>query len=121
MSLDFRLTLSEPVIVHQFPARLLCNWVTRTVQEEYKYIQIALAHGLVQKTRLLKVACPYPLKPGICFKPCRNPGSMQAMYERRSKLGLVGSSVDVGSSGWVSREATIGPGIDSYYEYLLKV
>ena len=29
--------------------------------------------------------------------------------------------MDVKSNKWISREATIGPGIDSYYEYLLKV
>lgn len=45
----------------------------------------------------------------------------RAMFERRSRLGLVGASMDVQSSAWVHKEATIGPGIDSYYEYLLKV
>ncbi len=45
----------------------------------------------------------------------------QILYSRRSSLGLVGSSLDVGSSTWVSRDATIGPGTDSFYEYLLKV
>ncbi|KAL6755710.1 glycoside hydrolase [Haematococcus lacustris] len=44
----------------------------------------------------------------------------KAMFDRRSRLGLVGSSVDTGSSTWVSKEATIGPGTDSYFEYLLK-
>jgi hypothetical protein len=43
------------------------------------------------------------------------------MYRQRSRLGLVGSSVEVGSGAWVNREATIGPGTDSYFEYLLKV
>ena len=47
--------------------------------------------------------------------------SMQVMYDKRSKLGLVGSSFDTSRSDWSSRETTIGPGIDSYYEYLLKV
>ena len=46
---------------------------------------------------------------------------MQVMYDKRSKLGLVGSSFDTSRSDWSSRETTIGPGIDSYYEYLLKV
>ena len=43
------------------------------------------------------------------------------MYDKRSKLGLVGSSFDTSRDDWSSRETTIGPGIDSYYEYLLKV
>ena len=45
----------------------------------------------------------------------------QVMYDKRSKLGLVGSSFDTTRADWSSRETTIGPGIDSYYEYLLKV
>ncbi|KAG1675675.1 hypothetical protein FOA52_002384 [Chlamydomonas sp. UWO 241] len=44
----------------------------------------------------------------------------RTMFDMRSKLGLVGSSVDINANIWSSREATIGPGIDSYYEYLLK-
>jgi len=46
---------------------------------------------------------------------------VQAMFAQRSSLGLVGSSVDVHSGAWRDREATSGPGVDSYYEYLLKV
>ncbi|GAX82662.1 hypothetical protein CEUSTIGMA_g10088.t1 [Chlamydomonas eustigma] len=42
------------------------------------------------------------------------------IYAKRSKLGLVGSSFDISRDDWSSRETTIGPGIDSYYEYLLK-
>jgi len=54
----------------------------------------------------------------ICHK---NVPTHQVMYDKRSKLGLVGSSFDTSRSDWSSRETTIGPGIDSYYEYLLKV
>ncbi len=43
------------------------------------------------------------------------------MFDMRSPLGLVGSSLDVKKNVWSNKEATIGPGIDSYYEYLLKV
>ncbi len=43
------------------------------------------------------------------------------LAHRRSRLGLVGASLNVVSSQWASRESTIGPGSDSYYEYLLKV
>jgi hypothetical protein len=46
---------------------------------------------------------------------------LQIIYAKRSKLGLVGSSFDISRDDWSSRETTIGPGIDSYYEYLLKV
>ena len=43
-----------------------------------------------------------------------------AMYERRSKLGLVGEEIDVESGQWLSPASHVGGGIDSYYEYLLK-
>ncbi|GIL75349.1 hypothetical protein Vretimale_8025 [Volvox reticuliferus] len=42
------------------------------------------------------------------------------LYDRRSRLGLVGASLNVINSEWASKESTIGPGSDSYYEYLLK-
>lgn len=43
------------------------------------------------------------------------------LYEARSPLGLVGSSFHVGANTWSHLGSTIGPGSDSYYEYLLKV
>ncbi len=42
------------------------------------------------------------------------------LYERRSKLGLVGEEIDVETGQWISRASHVGGGIDSYYEYLLK-
>ena len=42
------------------------------------------------------------------------------LYNRRSKLGLVGEEIDVETGQWVSRASHVGGGIDSYYEYLLK-
>lgn len=41
-------------------------------------------------------------------------------YKRRSKLGLVGSGINVETGEWTDRESHIGGGIDSYYEYLYK-
>ena len=41
-------------------------------------------------------------------------------YRRASKLGLVGSAIDVETGKWVNTDAHIGGGIDSYYEYLDK-
>lgn len=41
-----------------------------------------------------------------------------AMFERRSKLGLLADSIDCMTGEWKSRRATIGPPSDSYYEYL---
>jgi mannosidase alpha-like ER degradation enhancer 2 len=42
------------------------------------------------------------------------------LYRRRSKLGLVGSTINVETGKWIDTTSHIGGGIDSYYEYLLK-
>ncbi len=42
------------------------------------------------------------------------------LFNRRSKLDLVGSSINVETSEWVNTTSHIRGGIDSYYEYLLK-
>lgn len=42
------------------------------------------------------------------------------LFERRSPIGLVGSTINVETGAWVDRESHITGGIDSYYEYLLK-
>jgi mannosidase alpha-like ER degradation enhancer 2 len=42
------------------------------------------------------------------------------LYSRRSKLGLVGSTINVETGKWIDTTSHIGGGIDSYYEYLLK-
>jgi ER degradation enhancer, mannosidase alpha-like 2 len=41
-------------------------------------------------------------------------------YRRASKLGLVGSAINVDTGEWERTDAHIGGGIDSYYEYLYK-
>jgi hypothetical protein len=41
-------------------------------------------------------------------------------YNRRSPLGLVGSSVNVETGAWTDNDTHISGGIDSYYEYLWK-
>ncbi|HEX6101240.1 MAG TPA: glycoside hydrolase family 47 protein [Thermoanaerobaculia bacterium] len=46
--------------------------------------------------------------------------ALVALYDRRSKLGLVGEEIDVETGKWVSTQSHVGGGIDSYYEYLLK-
>jgi ER degradation enhancer, mannosidase alpha-like 2 len=46
--------------------------------------------------------------------------ALVALFDRRSKLGLVGEEIDVESGAWISPNSHVGGGIDSYYEYLLK-
>lgn len=42
------------------------------------------------------------------------------LYNRRSKIGLVGSTINVETGHWTNATSHISGGIDSYYEYLLK-
>jgi mannosidase alpha-like ER degradation enhancer 2 len=42
------------------------------------------------------------------------------LYERRSRIGLVGEEIDVDTGEWVSPASHVGGRIDSYYEYLVK-
>ncbi len=43
-----------------------------------------------------------------------------AIHERRSKLGLPGTDINVQTGEWANRNASICAGVDSYYEYLYK-
>lgn len=42
------------------------------------------------------------------------------VYNKRSKIGLVGEQIDIQSGKWVNSRSHIGAYIDSYYEYLYK-
>lgn len=43
--------------------------------------------------------------------------AMVAMFDRRSKIGLLADRIDATTGQWLSRRATIGPPSDSFYEY----
>jgi mannosidase alpha-like ER degradation enhancer 2 len=43
-----------------------------------------------------------------------------ALYTRRSRLGLIGNHINVFDGQWTLRESGIGAGVDSYLEYLVK-
>jgi mannosidase alpha-like ER degradation enhancer 1/mannosidase alpha-like ER degradation enhancer 2 len=44
----------------------------------------------------------------------------QAIFERKSDIGLIGSVIDVETGEWLNTTSHICAGVDSYYEYLLK-
>ncbi|GAB9472782.1 hypothetical protein Gpo141_00009951 [Globisporangium polare] len=46
--------------------------------------------------------------------------AVMALWRRRSDLNLLGSSIDVASGEWIHSHVSIGAGLDSYFEYLLK-
>ncbi len=54
----------------------------------------------------------------IFYRTAKN--AIVQVYDRRSKIGLVGSSIDVDTGKWLKTNSSIGAGIDSYLEYLLK-
>ena len=56
-------------------------------------------------------------KPVYYDKPKR---ALMEVYRRRSRIGLVGSSINVETGAWTDATSHISGGIDSYYEYLLK-
>ena len=45
---------------------------------------------------------------------------MMEVYNRRSKLHLVGEQIDIATGKWVSSQSHISGYIDSYYEYMYK-
>ena len=46
--------------------------------------------------------------------------AIQAVFQRRSDIGLVGTTIHVETGEWQDRSSHISGRIDSYYEYLLK-
>jgi len=46
--------------------------------------------------------------------------ALVAVYDHRSAIGLVGSSINIETGKWIDPVSHISGGIDSYYEYLLK-
>lgn len=42
------------------------------------------------------------------------------LFNRRSKIGLVGTTIDVEKGEWINKESHISGMIDSYYEYMYK-
>ena len=54
----------------------------------------------------------------IFFDKAKN--ALVQLFQRRSKIGLVGEEIDVETGAWVSPASHVGGGIDSYYEYLVK-
>uniref|UniRef100_A0A0N5ARZ6 alpha-1,2-Mannosidase n=1 Tax=Syphacia muris TaxID=451379 RepID=A0A0N5ARZ6_9BILA len=46
--------------------------------------------------------------------------ALDALWDSRSSLGLVGNHINVQNGEWTATDAGIGAGIDSYFEYLAK-
>ncbi|XP_003744268.1 ER degradation-enhancing alpha-mannosidase-like protein 2 [Galendromus occidentalis] len=46
--------------------------------------------------------------------------ALRALWDTRSRIDLVGNHLDVESGKWTATDASIGAGVDSYFEYLVK-
>lgn len=46
--------------------------------------------------------------------------AVHAMHRTRSKLDLIGNHINTTSGQWTAIESSIGAGVDSYFEYLVK-
>lgn len=46
--------------------------------------------------------------------------ALNSLWEHRSPLNLVGNHINVDTGKWTGADATIGSGVDSYFEYLVK-
>jgi hypothetical protein len=89
-----------------------------------------LLQGLLSNENISCTACAGTLllEFGLLSRLTGNSSYLEAahhaallLFSKRSSLGLVGSGFHVFSRDWSHRDSTIGPGSDSYYEYLLKV
>lgn len=46
--------------------------------------------------------------------------ALNSLWERRTLINLVGNHVNIKTGKWTAYDATIGSGVDSYFEYLVK-
>jgi len=72
-------------------------------------------------------ATSFSLEFGILSKLTGNPSfekvareAVRGIWNRRSPRFLIGNHINIFTGEWVHRDAGIGHGIDSFYEYLLK-
>ncbi|CAF3863708.1 unnamed protein product [Adineta steineri] len=46
--------------------------------------------------------------------------ALQSLWSKRSSLNLVGNHINIQTGEWTANDCTIGSGVDSYFEYLVK-
>ncbi|CAI5723412.1 unnamed protein product [Peronospora destructor] len=109
--------------------RLLPAFNTQTGMPVHR---VNLKRGVLSKDRAAKVTCPAAagsllvemaylsrLTGDERFE-ARAKEAVVAIWKRRSRLDLLGSTIDVSSGKWVHSHGGVGAGLDSFYEYLLK-
>ncbi len=108
-----------------FADRMLPAFNTKTgIPKYWVNLKTGVAKG---DTVNVAEAATYTMEMGILSYYTKNPKYYQAgkkatmaIYNRRSKIGLIGDVIDVETGKWVSKQSHICAGVDSYYEYLYK-
>jgi len=107
--------------------RLLVAFSTKT---GIPYGTVNLRHGVPEgETPVVCTACAgsFAVEFGLLSRLTGDPRfenaskvSALALFNRRSKINLVGSHIDSESGKWTDGAATIGSFVDSYFEYCVK-
>ncbi|HEX7412203.1 MAG TPA: glycoside hydrolase family 47 protein, partial [Bacteroidales bacterium] len=92
----------------------------------YRYINLVTGKTRGNQSNPAEIGT-YLIEYGTLSKLTGNPKyyetakkAMIALYNRRSPIGLTGSSINVETGDWSDTESHISGGIDSYLEYMLK-
>lgn len=108
-----------------FADRMLPAFNTKTgIPTYWVNLKTGVARG---DTVNVAEAATYTMEMGILSYYTQDPKYYQAgkkatlaIFERRSKLGLIGDVINVQTGEWISKNSHICAGVDSYYEYLYK-
>ena len=108
-----------------FADRMLPAFNTKTgIPKYWVNLKTGIAKG---DTVNVAEAATYTMEMGILSYYTKDPKYYQAgkkatlaIYERRSKIGLIGDVINVETGEWISKQSHICAGVDSYYEYLYK-
>jgi len=114
-------------LAYDLGSRLLVAFNTST---KIPYGTINLQKGVMpNETTITATACAgtFGLEFGVLSKLTGDQrfidtakNAVRAVWKRRSSLGLVGNHIDIQTGYWSHRDAGIGSGVDSFFEYLLK-
>lgn len=92
----------------------------------YRYVNLVTGKTRGDQSNPAEIGT-YLIEYGTLSKHTGNPKyyetakkAMLALYQRRSPIGLTGSSINVETGEWSGTESHISGGIDSYLEYMLK-
>lgn len=114
-------------MAERFAFKLLPAFNTKTGMP---YGTVNLKYGVYKhETPITCTACigSFILEFGTLSRLTGNPhyeriaeNALQALWNSKSELGLVGNHINVQTGIWTATDAGIGAGVDSYFEYLAK-